>query len=244
MIVKKLLGIVACVWISINSASLAASEFDGFYVGGQVGYASSVCKNRQFFTLLFEEEFKNTFGVKGCDIGGQLGWGTTWCDSIYTGIEGTALYVNARGRNDLNVTTTPPFPPGLKIIHAQHAKISDSYQVAFRLGLPICNVIMPYVKVGYANTLWNIQDRFLDFDTPSTQLSRLVTKKKRLSGVVGGVGADILLCDHLVFGLEFDYSSYSKQTLRISSDTSQSDISTMEITPRYARVGARLSYLF
>lgn len=244
MIMKKLLTIIACFWISINSAPLAASGFDGFYIGEQIGYVSSVCKDRHYITLLFEEEFKNTFGVKGSDIGGQVGWGTTWCDLVYAGIEGTALYVNARGRNDLNVITTAPFPPGLTIIHDQHAKILDSYQMAFRLGLPICDVIMPYVKVGYANTLWKIQDRHGDIEALSG-LKHVVTKKKRLNGFVASFGADFLLCPHLIFGLEFDYSFYRKQTLRLGSDTPPSDTAAvMEFTPRYVRAGAKLSYLF
>lgn len=242
--IGKLLTIVACFWISINSAPLAASEFDGFYMGGQVGYVSSICKDRHYITFSFEEDFRNTFGVKGYDIGGQLGYGITWFDSLYTGIEGTALYISAKGKNDLHVITTPPFPPGLTVIHAQHAKVLDSYQIALRLGLPICDVVMPFVKIGYANTLWRIQDQHGDLEK-ITGLEHLITKKNRLDGFLTGFGADILLCNGLVFGLECDFSFYRKQTLRLGSKVPPSDTAAvMQFTPRYVRAGARLSYLF
>ena len=168
------------------------------------------------------------------------------CNSfqMYCGLEASGLYVHGSGHDNFHEITQPPLPPGGILNFDLSAKIQDSYQIAFRWGFPFY-CAMPYLRLGYNNAKWKI-------DAENSELLNAVANlrsnqlSKRLHGVLVGVGLDMLLCPEVVFGFQFDWTTFNKQTISLASKTvpNFNPDAKVKFNPVYSRLTLRLSYLF
>lgn len=253
---KRLIQLVYTVLTALGIASspLTAScdyDFDGFYAGAEVSYVSSVAKYKRIIPnpTAFPFTVVNSFGLEGCDFGGHLGWGKTFCMpcnsfQVYYGLEASGLYVHASGHDNFHEITQLPLPPGGILNFDLSAKIKDSYQIAFRCGLPLHRA-MPYLKIGYNNAKWNINAKNSPLLNAVANL-RSNQISKRFHGFLVGIGTDILLSPRVIFGFQFDWTIFNKQTISLASKTVPdfNPDARAEFKPYYSRLTFKLTYLF
>lgn len=250
----RLIQLAYTVFTALSIAAtplIAECDFDGFYAGAQVSYVSSVSKYKRIVPnpTAFPFTVDNSFGSEGYDIGGHLGWGKAFdmpCSTfqMYCGLEASALYVQASGHDNFHEITALPLPPGGILNFDLSAKIQDSYQIAFRWGVPFHRA-MPYLRLGYNNAKWKIDAVNSELLNNFANL-RSNYLSKRLQGFLVGAGLDILLCPQVVFGFQFDWTTFSKQTISLASKTVPdfNPNAKAKFNPVYSRLSFRLSYLF
>jgi hypothetical protein len=268
MLYKKLMGMILGMSVLLSGYTLASdscceedccracSPFDGFYVGSTLGFVSSDSDYTHPVPFPDGSAFTSNFGIQGFDGGVFFGWGRSWngWGTWYFGVEGVALTVNAKGKSTSDIKAEVPNPdPELSPEEIetdflfQRARIRDSFQLAVRIGAPI-GFAMPYIKLGWNNSHWEIRHRHsLDLlpEIIEEELRDVARVKKRLNAFLFGIGVDFKTScrSHLVWSLEWTYSPFQEKTLEIGEGDLQPN-ATVKFKPRYSRIGIRLSYVF
>lgn len=224
------------------------SAFDGFYAGVNLGYSTTI--SRFSLVLPGEGEFHRAhLGLSSVDGGFQLGWGKSWglsCSNIYVGLDFRGVYTGSRGKHHYHNTASED------LRRHNQLRLEDSYQLAVRIGAPVCDCFMLYVKLGWNNASWRLNhhtgigsdDSYSDFSSSSSSTSGRFAGRnhRRLNGFLAGVGADMLLSEHFILGLDWTYTQFDKQHTNIANDID--DISRSSHRPRYNRFAMTVSYLF
>jgi opacity protein-like surface antigen len=249
---KLICGAAACLAIFMaNSVQADCCEregcgmcgcgFSGIYLGGSIGYVSSVSKyrHRVFF---IDELFRSDFGLEGVDGGVHIGFGGSLLHgddaNLYIGIELGGLVVGARGQSDTQILNPST---GTFRQHSQRAKVVSSVDLSVRLGLSIRNFAMTYIKVGSANTRWEISH----VTSPDLFILGIVggETKRNLTGLLLGIGSEVLVTDHTILGVELSHSMYKRQSF-FTGLFNIDPLAKVDFKPRYTRGAFRVSYLF
>lgn len=177
-------------------ATQAASAQD-IYFGGTVGVGALETSYRS--TNTFTDESHTVFGGGTSFVGGGiLGVEYTFCDNIYTAIEGRALY-NSSDRSFRHT----------RFANGQHygSKIRNNfiYGGDFKLGVTLDCCVTPYVLVGVEAGQWRtrITNNTDDVVFGLASNSSVSFSKTRCAPKVG-CGVRFPLCD--VFAADFQYS--------------------------------------
>lgn len=220
--------------------------FSGVYIGGSVGYVSSVSKYVQEFPVRLGF-VRNDLGIEGVDGGIHLGFGGavtqgTGPVGLYIGVETSALLIGARGTLDIQAFN--PSTGGIRE-QSQRANISNYIDLSVRIGLPVYNFAMPYIKVGGNTARWDIQHVL----SPDLMAIGYMNngREKNLSGWFAAIGAEVLLPSGAILGVEVAHSIYKKQEYPLSNPLIIPEVDPeahVSFTPQYTRAALRLSYLF
>jgi opacity protein-like surface antigen len=240
---------------SVIGAGLAASSlsyancgcscncgFTGVYLGASVGYVSSVSKYNYNSPFLRDNDSAD-IGIEGVDGGLQLGFGGTVARSrdlsLYLGIETSALLIGAKGHSDTR-RGNPGILNGVREI-TERGKLTNYFDVSVRIGVPIKNIVMPYIRFGRCTSRWHIQHLVSDDLQAIGFFNR--ERNKQLVGFTMAVGMETLICHHTLLGLELSHTNYKLQKFHIAPNIVD-PLARTTFKPRYTRGAVRLSYLF
>lgn len=171
---------------SANPATCA--NFSGFTLGGLLGYGSGNARTTTHPTIagVTGASGHSDISINGINGGVILGYGKAVSSSkVYLGLDVSYVFDSARGKVTL---------PGNRNIVV---KRQDSFDIDGRVGLVWANAL-PYLFVGWANS--------------KAQASNFGVKyiNKRLNGFNVGAGVDFKLTRHIVTGLVYKYTTFSK----------------------------------
>lgn len=163
-------------------------SWTGFYVGGQLG--ANILTTKDVIPL-YPASFSQT--STGFAIGGKIGGNYQFSNNIVIGAEASALWVT----NESDHGTTVP---------GERYQIKEDYQgsVVARLGYAF-DRFLPYVKGGYAFAHLN-DLQYLEAGGISS-----ASQDATFNGWTVGAGLDYAVTDHLIVGIDYSYSHYSKK---------------------------------
>jgi outer membrane immunogenic protein len=203
-----------------------ATHFEGVYIGLHGGAAiadSDYIHVQPVFALAEPLSFNDTAPVGGAQLGVRFDIATDWIlglEATYTAgtIDDTVASVVVGNRS-------------------RTFEVSDQFTAVVQLGHEWGDWLV-YLKGGYANAEIDIQSNRV-----STGLLTS-TSSDRESGWTVGVGVDHLIAPNVVFGISYDYSSYSpddRSNVDVNGFTTQHH---QDIDTDVHMVTARLSWQF
>lgn len=198
---------------SIMAASAQAmfcpEAFQGFHVGGNIGYGFGGAKVTQFdiFPGVTSPTVYTTenISVKGIDGGLNLGY-THRFDNFGLGLEGVFNWTDSKGRN----TTLQVFPSGTISASDTNIKLNNSIQARANFSY-VFNHIAPKIIFGWDNSKWT---RFFSVENVLNATFN-ATQEKHYNGFLSGVGVDFLLNQHLIAGVEYTCIISEKRPLLV-----------------------------
>lgn len=175
--------------------------FQGFHLGGNLGYGIGVGKQRVAESVRFSDEstftrlrkVKNDLGVRGVDGGVGVGYTHRFCNWAL-GVAFDANWAGTTGKFtdvDLDDGTTD----------SVKAKLRNSLQLYARLGYVMREIAMPFVALGWDNSQW--KQTFTHRDANDSSNNSSFGKSKRLNAFLWKAGVDFLATKHVVVGLEY-----------------------------------------
>ncbi|MGE0290066.1 MAG: outer membrane protein [Bradyrhizobium sp.] len=164
------------------ASSTHAANFDGFYVGAQVGHDSTDIKVSENWSPATYDGFSAT----GADYGVYAGYGHTFDSHLHLGLEVEGNLSTA----DNTITTATDTLKTEK----EHA-----YGAALRAGY-VADTVMPYVRVGYTSA------KFKQALSGTLSASGDETE----SGLAYGAGLEWALSDRIAARAEFVRTAYGK----------------------------------
>lgn len=187
---KLAVSLALALGMSVTGASHAASPFDGFYLGAQVGYSVYDIKLTET-DLTGTSTFEGLSG-NGVDGGVYGGWGMLFGPTWYGGLEAEYNWSGAEH------TTT--FPGGsLKI------EDKDNWGVSARLGwLPSSNVML-YGRLGWQRVSLDYSGDVAGFGAGTISQDH--------DGFRLGVGTEVAVAPNLLMRLDYNHTWYSKDTV-------------------------------
>lgn len=213
---KKLIYSTAIAALFSASAVLAGgpemvvmppSPFDGFYVGGSIGYHHTgfdMTGNLDFVqnVLPFFPATINLADQNGGDSANSAyggvhgGWGRVFAHRYYAGIEGFGDFGSNSGSITTNVVTLP-FLAGPLLTVTNSAKVGDDWGVAARLGILLSPTTLAYAKLGVE---WADLSSTVSTSVLGTPLTRLpaTTSSSSSSGFLWGFGVEQFVWRDLV----------------------------------------------
>ncbi len=174
--------------------------FQGFHLGGNVGYGVGYAKER--FTILNDDgtEFgtiRNTKGVRGFDGGLNVGY-THRFGNVGLGLEGVFNWATTKGQFQ------GPFFSNI----TDKLALRNSIQVRANLSYVICNLVAPKIILGWDNSEWRRTLSEINGDT-------FFTNKKRYNSFLWGAGVDFLLAKHVIAGIEYTGTIAGSKTVNV-----------------------------
>lgn len=187
-----------------NPASCA--NFSGFFAGALLGYGSGLAKttmNPNIAGVALGQRNAD-LSINGVNGGVLLGYGKNISASkVYLGLQASYVLDGAKGK-----IVSPASPaagavaavgqPGANILF----KRQDSIDVDARAGI-IWGNALPYILVGWANSKIKASNYGVNYIS------------KRANGLNLGLGVDWKLTKHVVAGLVYKYTTFSKTGNRI-----------------------------
>jgi opacity protein-like surface antigen len=148
--------------------------FQGFHLGGNIGYGIGWVKHR------FNETsgFRNDLAARGVDGGVGVGYTHRVCNWALR-LAFDANWANAKGRLHRD-----EFADSFKV------RLRNSLQLYGALGYVLREIAMPYIALGWDNSQWK-----------ATLADS--SKSKRLNGFLWKLGVDFLATKHVVVGFEY-----------------------------------------
>jgi opacity protein-like surface antigen len=190
----------------------SANPFNGFYVGGNVGFHQTGFDINGSTTLSstivaprlrpFSVELANQNGGGNSTdgyIGPRIGWGKVFQNRWYTGVEGFADFGKANSSVSATLLPTVDF---VKVTNS--AQIGDNYGIAGRFGVLLSPTTLAYTKLGVS---WAQIKTSVSFDTLNNTASN--SNKEVKPGFIWGVGAEQFVWKDLVsLYAEYTYESF------------------------------------
>lgn len=134
---KKLLLVSS---VALAAMSVSAGGMDGAYVGVSVGASQNVTKSTSDATVFAIPMKTNSATTNvGADFSANAGWGKTFNEKVYMGIEGRVGYVTGSSRKSFTVATYSGF---LKISRGL------KFGVGARVGYTVIENGMLYFRAG------------------------------------------------------------------------------------------------
>lgn len=184
--------------------------FQGFHLGGNIGYGIGVGKQK--FSRFFPNglgqfnatpvrSFSNNVGVNGVDGGIGVGYTHRLCNWAL-GIAFDANWAGTSGKFSESLPGTSP-TDNLSL----KARLKNSLQLYARLGYVIREVAMPFIGLGWDNSKWkqNFTEN-VGADPAAVSPAAYTTtasKSKRFNAFLWKVGVDFLATKHVVVGFEY-----------------------------------------
>ena len=114
------------------------------------------------------------------------------------------------------------------------ANLKNSLDLYARAGYVLANMVMPFVGLGWDNSSWKQNVRFVD--------GRTLSKSKRHNALLWKAGVDFLATKHVVVGFEYTGTSAGKKS--ISSSTVNGVTNSASWKPQYNKFAltAKLVY--
>ncbi len=198
----------------VASSANCPKAFQGFHLGGNIGYGVGRGDQKAFFRTtnnnggLVDSNFsKNNLGFNGVDGGIGVGYTHRFCNWAL-GIAFDANWASTDGKrnnrhtevtlNDANQEVRNTF------LSTEKAKLRNSLQLYGRAGYVLANMVMPFVGLGWDNSSWK-QSLTVDGLRNS--------KSTRYNAFLWKAGVDFLATKHVVVGLEYTGTSAGKKSL-------------------------------
>jgi len=173
-------------------AAAATATWDGFYIGGNVGYAwtGSSFTHLENGAATGESFSNNPNGVLG---GAQIGARYKIQNNIYVGIEAAYSFRNAdaQTRTDLNA-----FP------RYRLSNVGNLWSVSGNVGYAF-GQYLAYAKAGYASTELHYENNRIDTGAILGQ------SKSQVGGYVLGAGLEYAFTQNISLGLEYNYYNFN-----------------------------------
>ncbi len=164
--------------------------FQGFHLGGNVGYGVGYVKTTQSDGVpAGTNYFRNNLGVNGFDGGLNVGY-THRFGNFGLGLEGVFNWASSKGQTSNNV---------LGFVLTDKLQKRNSIQVRANLSYVICNLVAPKIILGWDNSEWQRTSTA----TTTSETVKVGSQKKRLNSFLFGAGVDFLLAKHVIAGIEW-----------------------------------------
>ncbi|MEN3974673.1 outer membrane beta-barrel protein [Emcibacter sp. SYSU 3D8] len=218
----------ATVGMAVAQPASDRNPFDGFYVGGMVGYDSFHLDNASDLPDFDEENggFITGLGSDGIAAGAVLGVNMPLSDLFIVGIEGTGRWSDASGNTSVSDNTS-------------ETSIEQgnrwSWGVMGRVGMRVSDGMMIYGSGGWGQTRFNT--RFINTPaggSPTTVFDDGVTRD---AWRVGG-GAEIALGGGWTGRLDYTYSNYGNYDVEINPTNA------LVVKPEAHQVSVGVSHYF
>lgn len=207
----------------VASAANCPKAFQGFHLGGNIGYGvgkgiQKITSNHGFETI------KNDLGFSGVDGGVGVGYTHRFCNWAL-GIAFDANWASTSGQLKINDDQ-----------FTSKANLRNSLQLYGRAGYVLANMVMPFVGLGWDNSQWK---QSVTVDTFSR------SKSSRFNALLWKAGVDFLATKHVVVGFEYTGTAAGRKSLGQQTATDGSGITTSgSFKPQYNKFAltAKLVY--
>jgi outer membrane immunogenic protein len=219
----KLKTLIATSAVAVAMASSAIANectFTGFNLGVNVGYGTGSA-NSSYSNVAGTNTISNNLSLKGVVGGVQAGYIKEF-GKFVAGLEATFNLSNTQGK--VTATTAVPGSAFFKVNRR------NAFGLAANLGTKLNNWLL-YVKLGWESANFKLT-------SGSSATNSTLSKSKRLNGFAPGLGVATMLTHNVMFGVEWTYAFYSKQSGKASNGDRSS------YTPRIADVKLKLGYKF
>jgi opacity protein-like surface antigen len=181
----------------VASAANCPKAFQGFHLGGNIGYG--VGKGQTTFTRTDAagdviDNRKFDLGYNGVDGGVGVGYTHRFCNWAL-GIAFDANWASTTGK--YSSTEANGDTLGFK------ASLRNSLQLYGRAGYVLANMVMPFVGLGWDNSSWK---------TSVSENAASGSKSKRYNAFLWKAGVDFLATKHVVVGLEYTGTAAGKKS--------------------------------
>lgn len=191
-------------------------EFQGFFLGGNVGYGVGWGKFKHD-NALNNETISHLRGVRGFDGGIGVGYTHRICNWAL-GIEFDANWAGTKGNHTQARTGVDSFN--------HKVRLKNSLQLLARLGYVMRGIAMPFIGLGWDNSQWKQNATFTDLvDSDNNDSGH---KSKRINAFLWRMGVDFLATKHVVVGFEYTGTYGGKN--RLSSTNGNF---TSSVKPQY-----------
>jgi len=195
--------------------------FQGFHLGGNVGYGIGFAKTSLAIAGDEPVNFQNRLGVDGFDGGLNVGY-THRFGNFGLGLEGVFNWTSTKGRYR---DVANAFQDTLRLQNSIQARANLSYV--------ICNLVAPKIILGWDNSQWT---RSLQTYPGNVRIDQ---QKKRFNSFLWGAGVDFLLAKHVIAGLEY--------TGTVTSSQKFADAATgvsWTTKPQYNKVALTIKFIY
>lgn len=201
-------------------------EFQGFYLGGNVGYGVGWAKFKHN-NAANSEVMSHLRGIRGFDGGLNVGYLHRLCNWAL-GLEFDADWAGTKGNHTHARAGVDRF------LHK--VRLKNSLALLGRLGYVMRGMAMPFIGLGWSNAQYKQTATFTDLAADTTEIGH---KSKRINAFLWRMGVDFLATKHVVVGFEYTGTYGGKSTLR-SSDRNF----TSSVKPQYNKFAltARIVY--
>ena len=184
--------------------------FQGFYIGGNIGYGfggAKVTEEARFPGINSPTaSTSNNIRVKGADGGLNSGYNHRFCN-FGLGLEGVFNWTGSKGHN----TVRQVFPNGTRNVATARIKLENSIQLRANFSY-IFDLIAPKIIIGWDNSKWTRSF----FAQNVLNDSFKATQKNRYNGLLSGAGVDFLLTKYLIAGVEYTCIVTKKKSFNAS----------------------------
>lgn len=191
-----------------HDARCESDPWSGPYTGLVLGYESGSAKiSTSGSGVGFLSPQSNTIAFKGPGIEFVGGWGKTF-NKYYLGLEGSASIYSSKGSSNNS------FVDGLaNATNSLKTRVNknNSFGLVLRGGYKINEKMLVYLKAGAASTKFNFRTTNTNAADPVANFSR--KSRKRVTGVVSGIGTEFNLTDRLIGRIEATHIQYNKFSL-------------------------------
>ncbi|MBY0271894.1 MAG: outer membrane beta-barrel protein [Alphaproteobacteria bacterium] len=195
----------------VASSANCPKAFQGFHLGGNIGYGVGYGKQKTFLrhttaagTFVDSNASKNNLGFNGVDGGIGLGYTHRFCNWAL-GIAFDANWASTSGkRTNRFVEANIPPVANTTLLSTDKAQLRNSLQLYGRAGYVLANMVMPFVGLGWDNSSWKQSVTVDGFRN---------SHSKRYNALLWKLGVDFLATKHVVVGFEYTGTSAGKKDL-------------------------------
>jgi opacity protein-like surface antigen len=211
--------------VAVSNPCPCPKAFQGFHLGGNVGYGTGGGKVSVLNTFVAppgQERATYNIRARGFDGGLSVGYTHRFCN-YGLGLEGVFNWASTKGQN----TDT-----GGALLH--RVKLRNSIQLRANFSYVICNLVAPKIILGWDNSQWT-----RTFNNPAVLIN--ATNKKRYNGFLWGAGVDFLLAKHVIAGLEYTGVASSKKSFQLVSPAVTQNFS---LRPEYSKFALTIKLIY
>ncbi|ARN84345.1 outer membrane protein [Candidatus Nucleicultrix amoebiphila] len=229
--VSILLGILAIVPAEAKYAKAKPKESmirSGFKFGFGAGYGWSKA------VIATTQSALGISRTRSIDLAGEGALGRVFIGYDHINKSGFMIGFEMGGEfSNINGTTQPETA---LLIENVSLKTENTFDIALRLGYAVKKAFIPYFKFGMDNTSFKMSNRY--------SIGQLVNNevKKRLTGIVAGVGAEVPVSTSISLGAEYSYSYFLAKIVNTQRDPANptQTFQTNNTRPRINKIVARM----
>lgn len=202
----------------ITPSPTCPKPFQGFFLGGNIGYGIGYAKNHFVQTTNSPFSSKLAFGVRGVDGGLNTGYTYVFDNKIGLGLEFVANWSNAKAKFNTSFVDN-----GSTQVRGAGPRLKNSLQLRGNLSYVICGLVAPKIILGWDNSRWRRSLNASEMGVPGVpNFSLNGHEKSRRNGFLWGLGMDFLVLKYCMVGFEYTGTIVRKQTLMSIDPVSKS----------------------